>query len=169
MVDCEQPTRAPTKLRFRKFQRFIVSRLTVGAQIRHGNPPFLRLTAEFERSEKPATSSETLDWLEARLAGRSYLAGARLTEADIRLFTTLIRFDSVYYGHFKCNLRRLVDYPRLWGYTRNLFQHPKIRPTVNMAHIKAHYFGSHPWLNPSGIVPIGPVLDLDAPVQPLNS
>ena len=112
---------------------------------------------------------ETLDWLEARLAGRSYLAGARLTEADIRLFTTLIRFDSVYYGHFKCNLRRLVDYPRLWGYTRNLFQHPKIRPTVNMAHIKAHYFGSHPWLNPSGIVPIGPVLDLDAPVQPLNS
>jgi putative glutathione S-transferase len=112
---------------------------------------------------------ETLDWLEARLAGRSYLVGGRLTEADIRLFTTLIRFDSVYYGHFKCNLRRLVDYPRLWKYTRSLFQHPKIRPTVNMAHIKAHYFGSHAWLNPSGIVPIGPLLDLDAPVPPLNS
>lgn len=111
---------------------------------------------------------ETLDWLEARLADRSYLVGGRLTEADIRLFTTLIRFDSVYYGHFKCNLRRLVDYPRLWDYTRRLFQHPKIRPTVNMAHIKAHYFGSHPWLNPGGIVPIGPVLDLDAPVPPLN-
>jgi putative glutathione S-transferase len=112
---------------------------------------------------------ETLDWLEARLADQSYLVGGKLTEADIRLFTTLIRFDSVYYGHFKCNLRRLVDYPRLWGYTRNLFQHPKIRSTVNMAHIKAHYFSSHPWLNPSGIVPIGPVLDLNAPVQPLNS
>ncbi len=112
---------------------------------------------------------ETLDWLAARLADRSYLVGDRLTEADIRLFTTLIRFDSVYYGHFKCNLRRLVDYPRLWDYTRRLFQHPKIRPTVNMAHIKAHYFGSHPWLNPSGIVPIGPVLDLEASVQPLNS
>jgi glutathionyl-hydroquinone reductase len=79
---------------------------------------------------------ETLDWL-ARLAGRSYLVGGRLTEADIRLFTTLIRFDSVYYGHFKCNLRRLIDYPRLWDYTRSLFRHPKIRPTVNMAHIKA--------------------------------
>jgi putative glutathione S-transferase len=112
---------------------------------------------------------ETLDWLEARLAGRSYLVGGRLTEADIRLFTTLIRFDSVYYGHFKCNLRRLVDYPRLWDYTRSLFQHPKIHPTVNMAHIKAHYFGSHPWLNPNGIVPIGPILDFDAPVRPLNS
>jgi len=105
---------------------------------------------------------ETLDWLEARLADRSYLVGGRLTEADIRLFTTLIRFDSVYYGHFKCNLRRLVDYPRLWEYTRRLYQHPKIRPTVNMTYIKAHYFGSHRWLNPSGIVPIGPVLDLDA-------
>ncbi|WP_024513248.1 glutathione S-transferase family protein [Bradyrhizobium sp. ARR65] len=112
---------------------------------------------------------ETLDWLEARLADRSYLVGGRLTEADIRLFTTLIRFDSVYYGHFKCNLRRLVDYPRLWDYTRRLFQHPKIRPTLNMAHIKAHYFGSHPRLNPSGIVPIGPVLDLDEPVLSLNS
>lgn len=107
---------------------------------------------------------ETLDWLEARLADRSHLVGDTLTEADIRLFTTLIRFDSVYYGHFKCNLRRLVDYPRLWDYTRTLFQHPKIRPTVNMEHIKTHYYGSHAGLNPSGIVPVGPVLDLDAPV-----
>ncbi|MBA4695986.1 MAG: glutathione S-transferase family protein [Legionella sp.] len=107
---------------------------------------------------------ETLDWLESHLKDRSYLVGNRLTEADIRLFTTLIRFDAVYYSHFKCNLRRIIDYPNLWAYTRRLFQHPKIRPTVNMAHIKGHYFGSHPHLNPTGIVPIGPILELDAPI-----
>lgn len=105
---------------------------------------------------------ETLDWLETHLATRTYLVGERLTEADIRLFTTLIRFDAVYYSHFKCNLRRLIDYSHLWNYTRRLFQHPKIRPTVNLAHIKGHYFQSHPSINPTGIVPIGPLLDFDA-------
>ncbi len=106
---------------------------------------------------------ETLDWLEEILAERRYLAGERFTEADIRLFTTLIRFDAVYVGHFKCNLRRIVDYPNLWAYTREIFQHPKIRPTVDMAHIKQHYFGSHTSINPTRVVPAGPALDYDAP------
>jgi len=94
---------------------------------------------------------DTLDWLEERLARQPYLVSDELTEADIRLFTTLVRFDPVYYGHFKCNRRALVDYPALWDYTRALYQHPDIRPTVNFDHIKGHYYGSHPWLNPSGI------------------
>ena len=107
---------------------------------------------------------DTLDWLEERLARQPYLVSDELTEADIRLFTTLVRFDPVYYGHFKCNRRALVDYPALWDYTRALYQHPDIRPTVNFDHIKGHYYGSHPWLNPSGIVPIGPQRDFDMPV-----
>ncbi|MBM7049192.1 glutathione S-transferase family protein [Rhizobium lusitanum] len=106
---------------------------------------------------------ETLDWLEQRLGRQRYLVGGRLTEADIRLFTTLVRFDSVYHGHFKCNLRALVDYPALWAYTRDLFRHPAIRPSVDFSHIKGHYYGSHPGLNPSGIVPIGPDLDFEFP------
>ena len=105
---------------------------------------------------------DTLDWLEARLSGQPYLVGGHLTEADIRLFTTLVRFDSVYHGHFKCNRRMIKDYSALWNYTRALYQHPDVRPTVNMAHIKGHYYGSHPWLNPSGIVPVGPELDFEA-------
>ncbi|MEP9379094.1 glutathione S-transferase family protein [Aquabacter sp. CN5-332] len=108
---------------------------------------------------------ETLDWLEARLATQRYLIGGRLTEADIRLFTTLVRFDPVYFGHFKCNRRALVEYPALWAYVRDLYQLPAFRPTVNFAHIKSHYYGSHPWLNPSGIVPIGPDRDFDAHVD----
>lgn len=92
-----------------------------------------------------------------------YLAGRQFTEADIRLFTTLIRFDAVYIGHFKCNLRRLVDYPNLWSYTREIFQHSKIRPTVNFQHIKQHYYSSHGSVNPNRIVPAGPALDYDAP------
>jgi glutathionyl-hydroquinone reductase len=108
---------------------------------------------------------ETLDWLEERLATRRFLVGERLTEADIRLFTTLVRFDPVYYGHFKCNRRALVDYPALWRYTRALYQHPAIRPTVDFEHIKKHYYGSHRWLNPSGIVPVGPDRDFEAPAQ----
>jgi putative glutathione S-transferase len=108
---------------------------------------------------------DTLDWLEARLSRRRYLVGNRLTEADIRLFTTLIRFDLVYHCHFKCNRRMIADYPALWSYTRDLFQHPGIRPTVNFEHIKNHYYGSHPWLNPSGIVPTGPDRDFNAPVD----
>jgi putative glutathione S-transferase len=107
---------------------------------------------------------ETLDWLETRLAASPYLVGGRLTEADVRLFTTLIRFDPVYHGHFKCNLRRIVDYPALWAFTRRLYQMPEIRGTVDLHHVKHHYYGSHHKLNPSGIVPLGPLLDLDAPV-----
>ena len=106
---------------------------------------------------------DTLDWLEERLAASRFLCGEHLTEADIRLFTTLIRFDSVYHGHFKCNIRRIVDYPNVWGYTRDMYQLPGIAGTVDFGHIKRHYYGSHKRINPTGIVPIGPVLDLDAP------
>jgi putative glutathione S-transferase len=106
---------------------------------------------------------ETLDWLEDCLARQRYLAGDRLTEADLRLFTTLIRFDAVYHGHFKCNKRRIVDYPALWGYLRELYQHPGVSPTVNFEHIKYHYYVSHRNINPTGIVPMGPELDLEAP------
>lgn len=106
---------------------------------------------------------DTLEWLERRLSKRRYLLGDNLTEADIRLFTTLIRFDAVYFGHFKCNRRPIASYPSLWSYTRELYRHPDIRPTVNFQHIKGHYYGSHRWINPSGIVPTGPDLDFDAP------
>jgi putative glutathione S-transferase len=105
---------------------------------------------------------ERLDWLEARLAGRRFLVGEQLTEADIRLFTTLVRFDSVYHGHFKCNLRRLVDYPHLWRYARDLYRHPGFGDTVDFDHIKRHYYMTHPQINPSRIVPKGPVLDWSA-------
>jgi putative glutathione S-transferase len=105
----------------------------------------------------------SLDWLEERLSRRRYLAGERVTEADWRLFTTLIRFDPVYHGHFKCNLRRLVDYPNLWAYARELYQWPGVAGTVNLEHVKRHYYGSHKSVNPTGIVPKGPLLDLDAP------
>ena len=106
---------------------------------------------------------EALDALEARLADRRYLVGEQLTEADWRLFPTLVRFDAVYHGHFKCNLRRLVDYPSLWAYTRELYQVPGVADTVHMDHIKLHYYASHTALNPSGIVPKGPMLDFLAP------
>jgi putative glutathione S-transferase len=104
-----------------------------------------------------------LDELEQRLSRQRYLLGERITEADWRLFTTLIRFDPVYYGHFKCNLRRVVDYPNLWGFTRELYQWPGVAATVNMSHIKEHYYRSHTTINPNGIVPMGPILDLDRP------
>lgn len=106
---------------------------------------------------------ETLDALEDRLATRRYLCGARLTEADWRLFTTLVRFDAVYVGHFKCNIRRIADYPNLSGYLRDLYQHPGVAETVNFRHIKHHYYRSHKTINPTGIVPVGPELKLDAP------
>jgi putative glutathione S-transferase len=106
---------------------------------------------------------DTLEWLEKRLALQRFLLGDNLTEADIRLFTTLIRFDSVYFGHFKCNRRPIVSYPALWRYTRELYGHPDIQPTINFQHIKRHYYGSHGWINPSGIVPVGPDLDFNAP------
>ena len=105
----------------------------------------------------------SLDWLDGLLAGRRYLAGERITEADWRLFTTLVRFDTVYHGHFKCNLRRLADYPSLWGYTRELYQWPGVAETVDFTHIKGHYYRSHVTINPTGIVPAGPLLDLTAP------
>jgi putative glutathione S-transferase len=104
-----------------------------------------------------------LDALEERLAGQRYLVGGRLTEADVRLFTTLVRFDAVYHGHFKCNLRRLVDYPHLWGYARDLFQTPGFGETVSLDHIKRHYYMTHDRLNPSRIVPLGPLTDWTAP------
>jgi putative glutathione S-transferase len=104
-----------------------------------------------------------LDRLEARLAGRRFLLGDRITEADIRLYTTLARFDTVYHGHFKCNLRRLVDYPSLWGYARDLYQHPGFGDTTDFDHIKRHYYVTHDRINPTGIVPKGPALDWDAP------
>jgi len=104
-----------------------------------------------------------LDELEARLTHNRYLLGDRLTEADWRLFTTLVRFDPVYVGHFKCNLRRLVDYPNLWGWTRELYQIPGVADTVRMDHIKEHYYRSHGSINPSGVVPVGPEIDLGAP------
>lgn len=106
--------------------------------------------------EAAAGVFETLDWLEDLLSARQWLCGDTLTEADWRLFTTLLRFDLVYHGHFKCNLRRLVDYPALWAHTRRLYAHPAVAPTVDIDHIKRHYYQSHRHINPSGIVPVGP-------------
>ncbi|MGH8011210.1 MAG: glutathione S-transferase family protein [Candidatus Binataceae bacterium] len=105
----------------------------------------------------------TLDKLETRLAHVRYLAGDRYTLADWRLFTTLVRFDAVYYGHFKCNLRRIIDYPNLWGYARDLYQTSGVAGTVNLTQIKRHYYMSHPTINPTRIVPKGPALDFTAP------
>lgn len=102
-----------------------------------------------------------LDQMEERLAGQDYLVGNRLTEADIRLFTTLVRFDSVYFGHFKCNLKPLTAYPKLWAYTKRIYQLPGIAQTVNFDHIKRHYYGSHKTINPTGVIPMGPTLDWD--------
>jgi len=104
-----------------------------------------------------------LDALEERLAENRYLVGDQLSEADIHLFPTLVRFDAVYYGHFKCNLRRLVDYPNLWAYARDLYQRPGFGNTVNFDHIKRHYYGTHSQLNPSRIVPKGPEMDWASP------
>ncbi|KKX29559.1 glutathione S-transferase family protein [Rhizobium sp. LC145] len=106
---------------------------------------------------------ETLDMLESRLSKTRYLFGDRQTEADWRLFTTLLRFDPVYVGHFKCNIRRIADYPNLSGYLRDLYQHPGVAETCNLHHIRNHYYQSHRNINPTGIVPAGPAFDLDAP------
>ena len=107
----------------------------------------------------------TLDWLEDRLSQSRFLCGETLTLADIRLFTTLVRFDAVYHGHFKCNVRRIIDYRQLWAYTRDIYQLPSIAETVNFGHIKRHYYMSHRSINPTGIVPVGPALDFDAPAD----
>jgi glutathionyl-hydroquinone reductase len=106
---------------------------------------------------------DALDGLEERLARQRYLVGDRVTEADWRLFTTLVRFDAVYFGHFKCNLRRIVDYPNLSNYLRDLYQTPGIAETVDIDDIKRHYYASHRNVNPTGIVPLGPALDFSAP------
>ena len=106
---------------------------------------------------------ESLDWLDERLDERRYLLGDAITEADWRLFVTLVRFDAVYVGHFKCNLRRIADYPNLSGYLRDLYQQPGIAETVSFDHIKRHYYVTHPQLNPTRVVPKGPLLDLTAP------
>lgn len=105
----------------------------------------------------------TLEELDERLSNRRYLLGDTPTEADWRLFTTLVRFDAVYYGHFKCNLRRLVDFPNLWGYLRDLYQQPGVASTVNFDHIKRHYYVTHRSINPTGVVPVGPEIDFDTP------
>ena len=102
---------------------------------------------------------DALDTLEQRLENSRYLLGDTITEADWRLFTTLVRFDAVYFGHFKCNIRRIIDYPNLWGYLRDLYQVPGIADTVDIDHIKKHYYGSHKTINPTLIIPKGPDID----------
>ncbi|MDR5818372.1 MULTISPECIES: glutathione S-transferase family protein [unclassified Caballeronia] len=121
---------------------------------------FATTQAAYEEAVLPLF--DTLDFLEARLQSRRYLTGPRFTEADIRLFTTLVRFDAVYVGHFKCNLRRIADYPNLSNYAREIYQMPGVADTVNFVHIKRHYYESHRTINPTGIVPAGPLLDFTA-------
>jgi len=104
-----------------------------------------------------------LDRVEDILARSRYLTGTEITEADVRLFTTLVRFDAVYVTHFKCNLKRVVDYPNIWGYTRDIYQTRGVAETVNMTHIKRHYYESHRHINPFGIVPDGPLLNFEDP------
>ena len=106
---------------------------------------------------------ETLDWLDEKLGKQRYLTGNQITEADWRLFTTLVRFDPVYVGHFKCNIRRIADYENLPGYVRDLYQQPEIAKTVNMQHIKDHYYASHESINPNRVIPAGPRVDYTQP------
>lgn len=120
-------------------------------------------TSQEKHEEAVLALFARLDELEERLSRQRYLVGGQLTEADVRLFTTLVRFDAVYAVHFKCSLRRLVDYPSLWAYARDLYQQPGFGETVNFDHIKRHYYRTHPHLNPSGIVPLGPAVDWTAP------
>lgn len=125
-------------------------------------PPEQSKTGEFKRQEDAFR-----DWVKrdgsTACPPEANRLGNRLTEADWRLFPTLIRFDAVYHGHFKCNLRRIVDYPNLWPYLRDLYQHDDVAETVNFDHIKRHYYMTHEQINPTRIVPIGPLLDLRAP------
>ncbi len=122
---------------------------------------FATKQAVYERHVK--TLFKALDWVDGILANNRYLTGATVTEADWRLFTTLIRFDAVYYGHFKCNLKQIKDYPNISGYLRELFQMPEIADTVNMHQIQGHYYSSHPTINPNGIIPLGPLQDFMKP------
>ena len=116
-------------------------------------------TAQDKYEEAVTELFGTLDWLEQRLKKRKWLCGTWFTEADVRLFTTLVRFDAVYYSHFKCNLRRLVDYPNLWRYTRRIYALPGVKGTTDLKEIKAHYYRSMKQINPTQIVPKGPLLD----------
>ncbi|WP_029059128.1 glutathione S-transferase family protein [Stappia stellulata] len=120
-------------------------------------------TTQDAYEEAVTTLFESLDWLEDRLGRQRYLVGNRITEADWRLFTTLLRFDPVYVGHFKCNIRRIADYPNLHNYLKELYQHPGVAGTCDFETIKTHYYGSHETVNPTGIVPVGPAMDLTAP------
>lgn len=120
-------------------------------------------TTQDAYEEAFTTLFNELDWLEERLSKQRYLAGEYLTEADVRLFTTLIRFDAVYHGHFKCNLRRLADYPNLSGWLRELYQLEGVAGTVDFQHIKNHYYASHRTINPTGVVPLGPQQDFTGP------
>jgi len=122
---------------------------------------FAKTQAAYEQSFRKLFAA--LDSLELRLGSQRYLTGDCFTEADLRLFPTLVRFDAVYYSHFKCNLRRVADYPNLWNYTRDLYQVAGIAETVSIDHIKRHYYGSQRQVNPTGIVPIGPTIDFAAP------
>jgi glutathionyl-hydroquinone reductase len=122
-------------------------------------------TSQSAYEEAVTALFETLDWVEQRLAQSRFLCDDTFTEADIRLFTTLVRFDAVYHGHFKCNVRRIVDYKHLWAYTRDIYQMPGVAPTVNFVHIKRHYYQSHRQINPTGIVPMGPSIDFDEPAD----
>ncbi|MGE4657513.1 MAG: glutathione S-transferase family protein [Gammaproteobacteria bacterium] len=121
--------------------------------------------ATTERAYEEAVTDvfKALDLLEGRLENQRYLTGSQITEADWRLFTTLLRFDVAYFGHFKCNLRRIIDYPNLWGYTRDLYQLSGIADTVDIDGIKQHYYGSHESINPTRIVPAGPIIDFTHP------
>jgi putative glutathione S-transferase len=122
---------------------------------------FATTQAAYERACRRVFAA--LDTLEVRLGPAGYLFGPRIVEADWRLFCTLVRFDAVYHGHFKCNLRRIIDYPHLQGYLLNLYQHPGVAGTVNFAHIKRHYYFTHDDINPTRIVPLGPVLEMTGP------
>ena len=122
---------------------------------------FATTQAAYEEALSPLF--DTLNWLEEKLMNQRYLTGDQVTEADWRLFTTLVRFDPVYVGHFKCNIRRLVDYPNLWAYVRDLYQTPGVQETVNFSHIKRHYYQSHETINPTRVVPLGPDIDYMSP------
>ncbi|WP_084270163.1 glutathione S-transferase family protein [Patulibacter minatonensis] len=120
-------------------------------------------TSQDAYEDAVTTLFDALEWLEALLAERRYLTGDRITEADWRLFMTLVRFDPVYVGHFKCNVKRIVDLPNLWAYTRDLYQQPGVADTVDLEHIKVHYYTTHPSINPTRVVPVGPQIDWDEP------
>jgi putative glutathione S-transferase len=125
-------------------------------------------TSQSAYQENVTTLFESLDWLEQILSNQRYLTGNQITEADWRLFTTLVRFDPVYVGHFKCNIQRIADYPNLSGYMKDLYQQSGIAETVNMEHIKGHYYQSHLMINPTGVIPVGPKLDYHLPHQREN-